>query len=403
MPTSSPPASTTLPLHGIRVLDCSRVLAGPFASMLVADLGAEVWKIEPPGGDETRTWGPPFWGDPADRLSAYFAAVNRNKRSLVLNLRTADGRDLLDRLAGSCDLLVHNYRPSVADRLGLAPARLAGQHPRLVVVGVGGFPAAAAERAAYDLLAQAISGLMTITGEPDGKPMKVGVALLDLITGLEAAIGALAALIGREGRRGAGRGAAHVSVNLVETGVTSLVNVLGNFLASGEEPMRHGSQHPNIVPYQIFAAADGHVAVAVGNDAQFGRLLDVLGLDADERFATNADRLTRRDELVQVLAAAIRSRRRDELVAALEAADVPAAPVNTVSEAVEMLRRLEGAAWTVQLAGMELAPSPIRIGGERLPVRLPPRRLGADTDAILRAVGIGEAEVEALRRRGLVA
>ena len=405
MPTSSAPASATPPLDGIRILDCSRVLAGPFATMLLADLGAEVWKIEPPGGDETRTWGPPFWGDPADRLSAYFAAVNRNKRSVVLNLRTADGRELLDRLAGSCDLLVHNYRPTVADRLGLAPVRLAGQHPRLVVVSVGGFPGASAERAAYDLLAQAVTGLMAITGEREDGPMKVGVALLDLITGLEAAVGALAALIGRDGRPGAGGGAAHVSVNLVETGVTSLVNVLGNFLASGEEPMRHGSQHPNIVPYQVFAAADGHVAVAVGNDAQFGRLLHVLGLDADadQRFATNADRLARRDELIELLAAAIRRRRRDELVAALEAADVPAGPVNTVGEAVEMLRRLEGAAWTERLGGMELAPSPIRIGGRRLPVRLPPPRLGADTDAILGAVGLSGKEVELLRRRGIVA
>ena len=229
------------------MIDASRVLAGPFATMLLADLGADVVKVEPPEGDETRAWGPPWWGDPADRRSAYFASVNRNKRSVVLDLRTDAGRADLDRLLADADLLVHNYRPRTAARLGLEADALRVRHPSLVVATVGGFPGADADRPAYDLLAQAVSGLMSVTGDPDGPPTKVGVALLDLIAGLECAVGALAALVGR-GSVGT------VEVSLVETGVTSLINVLGNHLATGEVPMRHGNAHPNIAPYEAFEA-----------------------------------------------------------------------------------------------------------------------------------------------------
>ena len=362
-----------LPLDGIRVIDVSRVLAGPFATMLLADLGADVVKIEPPAGDETREWGPPWWGDPADRRSAYFASVNRNKRSVVLDLRTDAGRADLDRLLASADLLVHNYRPATAARRGLETDALRARHPDLVVAHVGGFPGADADRPAYDLLAQAVSGLMAVTGDPDGPPMKVGVALLDLIAGLECAVGALAALVGR-GRVGS------VEVSLVEAGVTSLVNVLGNHLASGEEPARHGNAHANIVPYQAFRAADGDLVVAVGNDAQFGRLLDVLGLaDTDGRFATNPQRLALRDELVAWLGDAIGHRGRDELVAALGAADVPAGPVNRVRQALGAM----GDGWIDELDGIRTAPDPIRVDGARLPLRLPPPRLGEHTASVL--------------------
>lgn len=363
---------TALPLEGIRVIDASRVLAGPFATMLLGDLGADVVKLEPPAGDETRAWGPPWWGDPADRRSAYFASVNRNKRSVVLDLRTEDGRRDLDRLLSTADLLVHNYRPGTAARLGLKADELAARHPRLVVASVGGFPGAAADRAAYDLLAQAVSGLMSITGEPEGRPMKVGVALLDLIAGLECAVGALAGLVGR-GRT------QHVQVNLIEAGVTSLINVLGNHLASGEEPGRHGNAHANIAPYESFAARDGEIVVAVGNDAQFARLLDVLGLDDDGRFVTNPMRVARRTELAAWLGKAIAARGRDELVAALAEADVPAGPVNSVSQAVAAM----GEDWIQEAEGIRLAPSPIRIGGELTSVRRPPPMLGEHTHEVL--------------------
>ncbi len=389
-----------LPLHGIRILDCSRVYAGPFATMLLADLGADVWKLEPPEGDETRRWGPPFWGDPADGLSAYFAAVNRNKRSLAVDLRTVAGRDVLDALAEAADALVHNYRPSTAARLGLDGERLATRHPRLMVAHVGGFPGDgdAVEPPAYDLVAQAASGLMAVTGEPDGPPMKVGVALLDMAAGLQAATGLLAALLGRE------RGAApHVGVSLVESGVIGLTNVLANLLASGEEPRRWGNAHPDIVPYQSFAARDGHVVVAVGNDRQFARLLAELGLAPDVRFVTNPLRLANRDALVALLAERIRERGRDELVAALVAADVPAGPVNRVSEALGSMERAHGGGWLQEAAGMRLAPDPILLDGEHLPLRLPPPRLGEHAVEILRAAGLPDGEIARLRAEGVVA
>ena len=365
--------SDQLPLAGIRVIDLSRVLAGPFATMLLADLGADVIKVEPPDGDETRTWGPPWWGDPGDRRSAYFASVNRNKRSVVLDLRTADGRAALDGLLPSADLLFHNYRPATAARLGLETDALRARHPRLIVASVGGFPGADADRPAYDLLAQAESGLMSVTGEPHGPPMKVGVALLDLLAGLECAVGALAALVGR-GTAGS------VEVSLVEAGVSSLVNVLGSHLASGEESRRHGNAHPNIAPYQAFQARDGHLVVAVGNDAQFGRLLGVLGLaDADGRFATNPQRVAAQDDLAAWLDGPIRVRDRAQLLAALRAADVPAGPVNSVSQALSAM----GDGWTQSLDGIRLAPSPIRVDGAAAPIRLPPPLLGEHTESVI--------------------
>ena len=390
-----------LPLSGIRVLDCSRVYAGPIASMILGDLGAEIWKVEPPDGDETRGWGPPYWGDPADRRSAYFASVNRNKRSLVVNLKTDGGRAVLDRLATHADLLLHNYQPTVAAKLGLDDERLRQEFPHLVVSTLAGFPGsgAAAERPAYDLVAQAVSGLMSVTGEPAGEPMKVGVALLDLTAGLLAAIGALAGLLGRERGR---EGTTHASVSLIEAGVASLTNVLGYYLATGDEPLRWGTGHPDIVPYQVFAARDGHLVVAVGNDAQFRHLLSVLGLPEDARFATNTDRLAQRDELVPLLAGRIGERGRDELVSALSAADVPSGPVNTVSEALAAMEAAHDGAWTQSLDGMRLAPDPIRVDGARLPLSTAPPRLGDGTDAVLDEVGFSRAEIAELRAAGAI-
>ena len=381
-----------LPLDGIRVLDCSRVLAGPFATMLLADLGADVIKLEPPGGDESRNWGPPFWDV---GRSAYYASVNRNKRSIVVDLRADAGRAVLDRLAAQSDLLVHNLRPSAAERLGLGAKRLRERHPRLVVAVVGGFPGGEVERPAYDVLAQAVSGLMSLSGEPGGPPMKVGVALLDLLVGLELAVGALAALVGRGS---VGR----VDVSLVEAGVTSLVNVLGNVLATGDDPVRLGNAHPNIVPYQPFAARDGWVVVAVGNDVQFRSLLAVLGLPLDSRFATNADRVARREELVALLTPTIAERGRDELVAALSEVDVPAGPVNSVVDALTSMRVAHDGAWDEEVDGMALAPSPLRLDGERPPVRRPPPRLGEHTDEVLAETGLPPDEIAALRGAGIL-
>ncbi|HEV7199600.1 MAG TPA: CoA transferase [Candidatus Limnocylindria bacterium] len=390
----------TLPLEGIIVLDCSRVLAGPHATMLLADLGADVWKLEPPGGDETRAWGPPFWGDPADRRSAYFAAVNRDKRSLVVDLKTEAGHDVFDRLASRADLLVHNYLPSAATRLGMDPARLRERHPHLVVSVVRGFPGDGplADRPAYDLVAQAWSGQMAVTGEPGGGPIKFGVGLLDLLAGLEAAIAALAALAARE--RGAAP--AQVSVSLVEAAVAGLANVLGNHLATGAEPRRWGTGHPDIVPYQVFAARDGHVVVAVGNDPQFARLCRLLGVEPRPEWATNPERVVQRDEVLAALTGPIGTWARDDLVTALVAADIPGGPVHAVGEAIAAMEDIE-TDWVSTVDGVRLPASPIRVDGERLPISRPPPRLGEHTDEILRTVGVAPDDLKVLRRQNVIA
>ena len=403
-----PAGGLTLPLDGVTVLDCSRVLAGPHATMLLADLGADVWKLEPPSGDETRGWGPPFWGDPGDGRSAYFAAVNRNKRSLVVDLKTDAGQELLDRLAARADLLLHNYVPSVAARLGLAADRLRERHPHLVVTAIGGFPGTGmlAERPAYDLVAQAWSGHMAVTGAPSGEPVKFGVGLLDLLAGLEAAVAVLAGLAARERRRrqrdAVTTGVPPASVSLVEAAVAGLTNVLGYHLATGEEPRRWGTGHPDIVPYQVFAARDGHLVVAVGNDVQFARLCAVLGADPEAAWATNQGRVQRRAEVLAVLAPRVAKWRRDELLAALTAADVPGGPVHTVGEAVAAMRQIDPD-WITSVDGVELPSSPIRVSGARLPIRRPPPRLGEHTDEILGQIGLSRAEIAALRSEGVVA
>jgi formyl-CoA transferase/CoA:oxalate CoA-transferase len=397
-----------LPLDGVTVLDCSRVLAGPHATMLLADLGADVWKLEPPAGDETRRWGPPFWGDPADGRSAYFASVNRNKRSVVVNLKTDAGREILDRLAARADVLMHNYLPSAAAMLGLDADRLRERHPHLVVAAVGGFPGSGtlAERPAYDLVAQAWSGHMAVTGEPGGGPIKFGVGLLDILAGLEAAVAALAGLAARErrstGSSGVGQPAARASVSLVEAAVTGLSNVLGYYLATGEEPRRWGTGHPDIVPYQVFAARDGHVVVAVGNDGQFARLCAILGVEARPEWATNPGRVPRRDEVLAAFAPRIAEWRRDDLVDAMVAADVPGGPVHGVGEAAQAMLDVESD-WITTLEGVKLPASPIRVDGSRLPIRRPPPRLGEHSDEILSEIGLSQTDIAALRAEGVIA
>ncbi len=389
-----------LPLAGVTILDCSRVFAGPHATMLLADLGADVWKLEPPLGDETRGWGPPFWGDPADGRSAYFAAVNRNKRSIVVDLKTDAGREVLDRLAARADLLIHNYLPSVATRLGLDPVRLRERHPHLVVSIVRGFPGDGplAERPAYDLVAQAWSGQMAVTGEPGGGPIKMGIGLLDLLAGLEAAVAALAGLAARE------RGGVPTSatVSLVEAATAGLTNVLGNHLATGAEPLRWGTGHPDIVPYQVFEARDGHVVVAVGNDAQFERLCALLGVAPRPEWATNPERVVRRGEVLAELESRIATWARDELVEAMVAADIPGGPVHGVGEAVRAMREIDPG-WVTELDSVALPASPILLDGERLPIHRPPPRLGEHTDEVLTLVGYEADDLKVLRRQRVIA
>ncbi len=316
------------PLAGLRVLDLSRILAGPLATMWMADLGAEVIKLEHPAhGDETRRWGPPFVGGE----SAYFLAVNRGKRGVALNLTSAEGRRALRKLIATSDVLLHNFLPNVAGRLGLDYKSMRAVNPRIVYVSVSGFPPGPhASEPGFDALIQALGGLMAVTGEGE-RPLKVGVAIVDVLTAWAALCGTLAALLERS-QSGEGQ---EVPLTLVECSAAALTNVSQDFLLTGREPKRRGTAHPHIAPYQAFPTTDGLLMLAVATDAQFARLCETLGrpdLARDHRFADNPSRVAHRDALVTLLSQEFSTRTRAECVAALKAAAIPAGPVNTLQE-----------------------------------------------------------------------
>ena len=373
---------TRLPLSGIRVADFSRVLAGPLATMLLADLGADVIKIErPETGDDTRGWGPPFIGGDA----AYFLSLNRNKRSVTLDLSSDEGRSAARRLALASDVVVENFRPGLMERFGLDHASLAAEHPGVVYCSLTAFgEGQGAARPGYDIIVQALSGLMSFTGHPGGEPTKVGVALLDAICGLYASSAIQAALIGR-GRSGRG---ARVTVSLFDASVAALVNQAANYLLGGLVPERLGNAHPNIVPYQLFETADRPIILAAGNDRLFERTCEVVGrpeLAADERFATNAARVRNRDALIPLLSAEFAGRSSGQWLAAFEEAAVPCAPVRTLDE---VFASAEGAAAIQEIDDparglLRLVADPIRVDGRMPPARLPPPRLGEHTEEVL--------------------
>ena len=373
------------PLQGVRVVDLSRILAGPLATMVLADLGADVIKVERPGaGDDTRRWGPPFVGGD----TAYFLSLNRNKRSIALDLQSSEGADVVRRITLGSDVLIENFRPGLMDRFGIGLESLRRDNPRLVTCSLTAFGANDGERSSrpgYDIIVQALSGLMSITGERDGEPTKVGVALLDVITGLYAAIGIQAALVERE-RTGRGR---HVSVSLFDASVAALVNQAANHLLGGLVPGPLGSEHPNIVPYQMFHARDRPFILAAGNDKLFAATCDVLGrtdLASDERFATNDARVASREELIPQLSAAFSERTAAHWLEVLGAAGVPCAPIRRLDE---VFASPEGAA-TVQTVDdpgrgpLRLVAGPIRIDGAVPAARRPPPRVGEHTEEILR-------------------
>jgi crotonobetainyl-CoA:carnitine CoA-transferase CaiB-like acyl-CoA transferase len=385
----APPAAAQ-PLAGLRVLDCSRVLAGPFCTMLLGDLGADVIKVEPPGGDETRTWGPPEAGGEA----AYYLSINRNKRSLALDLKQPEGQAVLRRLATRADVFVENFRRGTPAAWGIDYPALQALNPGLVYCTISGYgpvgPLAA--HPGYDFAVQAASGLMSITGAPDGEPMKLGVAIVDLLTGLFAANAIQAALLGRA--RQPGRGGTHIEVSLLESALAALINVGQNVLVSGQDAGRYGNAHPNIVPYQLFAAADGWFALAVGNDRQFAALATALGhpeWPGDPRFATNPARLAHRDRLIAELESIFQTRHAAHWQALLEAADIPVAPVQTVAEALDSAQaRALGIVREVAhpTAGrIRLVGSPLRFDGALPPIHRPPPLLGQHTAEILAELG----------------
>jgi formyl-CoA transferase len=405
------------PLAGVTVLDLSRILAGPWATQVLADLGAEVIKIEKPGeGDDTRRWGPPWLaaadGTPTEE-SAYYLATNRNKRSVAIDLAQAEGAGLVRRLALGADVLVENFKVGGLAKYGLDWPSLSQANPRLVYCSITGYGQTGpnAHRAGYDAAIQAEAGLMSITGEPDGAPgagpQKVGVAVSDLMTGMYAVAGILAALRHAE-RTGKGQ---HLDLSLYDTQVGWLANQAMNWLVGGVVPGRRGTAHPNIVPYQVMPAADGYFMLAVGNDAQFRRCCEVLelpGLADDPRFATNAARVAHREALIPVLAERFRSRPASEWLAALEAATVPCGPVNTI-DAVFASDQARARGLRVDLphpraGSVPQLASPLRLSATPVEYRLGPPLLGADTREVLaERLGLDAAEIGDLAARGVIA
>lgn len=373
------------PLAGLRVLDLSRVLAGPLCTMMLGDLGADVLKVERAGaGDDTRQWGPPWAEGDAGREAAYYLCVNRNKRSVEADLKSPEGRALVRRLAREADVLVENFAPGTMEGWGLGYEALSAENPGLVFCTITGYgmDGPDAGRPGYDFAVQARAGWMAITGEVAGAPTKVGVALVDVLTGQNAAFGILAALRERE-RSGRGQ---RVEVALFDSALAGLVNVAQAALVTEREPRRWGNAHATIVPYQTFEAADRPFAVAVGNDAQFRRLCDVVGapeMGTDPRFATNPARVENRDELVPLLAERLRARTAAAWLGALEAAGVPCAPVQGVREALaDPVLRARGGTWEMRGAtygAVETVPSPVRLSRTPAALRRPAPSLGEHT------------------------
>jgi crotonobetainyl-CoA:carnitine CoA-transferase CaiB-like acyl-CoA transferase len=373
-------------LDGILVADLSRVLAGPLCAMTLGDLGAEVIKVErPDGGDDTRHFGPPF----VDEGATYYLGLNRNKRSVALDLKHPADVALARRLCERADVVIESFRPGTIERLGLGHADVQATNPRVVYCSISAF--GAGERAAtlpgYDLLLQAMSGLMSVTGEPDGRPLKVGAALIDMICGLYASSAILAALHAR-GRTGRGQ---RVEVSLMESALAALLNQGSGFLGAGAVPGRLGNRHPSITPYETFTAADGDFAVACANDAMYRRLCAAVGrpeLADDERFATNRERVARRDELVAELEATFATAPAAEWVARLGDAAVPAGAINDVAEAYAFAEEL-GLEPVVEVDGVRTTRSPMRLGETPATVRRRPPRLG-EHDAEIRAYLAGD-------------
>ena len=391
-------------LAGIRILDFSRVLAGPYCTMILGDMGAEVIKVERPGpGDDLRHWGPPFM---PDGKSTYFLGVNRNKRSIVLDLKTEAGRNVARRLASASGVVVENFLPGVMESFGLGYEGLAAQHPGLVYCSITGYGTVGPlrDRPGYDVIIQAMGGLMSVTGEPDGTPMRVGVAIVDIATGLYAAIGVLGAL---QSRQRTGRGQ-RVDLSLLEAELACLPNLTSGYLLRGVKPERLGNGHPNTVPYKVFPTRDGMMTLAVGNDGQWHRLCRAVGhpeFATDPRYATNAERIARRAEVEALVTEWFQQRTTAEWMERLAPEEVPCGPVYTVDEiladtqvqALQTVREIDHPTG----GRLRMVGSPLNFSQDETAPWLPPPRLGEHTVEVLTAVlGLGIPELQELAKQG---
>ena len=387
-------------LAGLRVIDLTRILAGPFCAQMLGDMGADVIKVEPPGaGDDTRTWGPPF----VNGESAYFLGINRNKRSLTLNLAGREGQEILAGLLQKADVLIENFKLGTLEKWGFTDEWLEKNAPHVIRCSITGYGSSGPDAAlpGYDFILQAESGLMSICGERDGTPTKYGVAIVDVATGLYACNVILAALAAR-GRTGKGQ---HVEVCLYDTGIALLINVASSYLATGNEARRYGNGHPSIVPYTSYPTADGMIALAVGNDGQFARFAEIAGhaeWAADQRYAKNPARVANRDALDQAIAEALQHEKTAVWIEKLRAAGVPCGPINTVGEALNDPHTLaRGLVRTVThpAAGeLKTVGIPFTLNGTPATIRRPPPLLGEHTEEVLREeLGLSAERVAALR------
>jgi crotonobetainyl-CoA:carnitine CoA-transferase CaiB-like acyl-CoA transferase len=392
-------------LDGVRVLDLTRVLAGPYCTMFLGDLGAEVVKVEQPGvGDDTRGWGPPFAGGE----SAYFLCINRNKKSITIDFKSTDGVALVRRLAERADVLIENFRPGAMDRLGLGEKELRAANPKLIYASLSGFGADGpmSEVPGYDLIVQAWGGLMSITGMPDGEPTKVGVAIIDLVAGLMLGKAIAAALFARE-KLGVGQ---KIDTSLLEAEVAALINAGSNYLIGGKVPGRWGNAHPTIVPYQSFQTADGYLVAGVASESIWRRFCHAIGkadLADDARFAKNANRVENRASLIAILAGIFRQRDTESWMKVLQEAEVPCAPIQTIDQVFkapqvrhrEMLVEVDHpTAGRVRMAGI-----PVKFSATPASVRLPPPLLGQHTEEILATwLGMGEDEIARLKEKSIL-
>jgi crotonobetainyl-CoA:carnitine CoA-transferase CaiB-like acyl-CoA transferase len=376
----------TAPLAGLRVIELARILAGPWAGQTLADLGAEVIKVEAPEGDDTRRWGPPFLDHDGENSAAYFHAANRGKKSITVDFRTEEGQETVRRLVADADILIENFKCGGLAKYGLDYASLSKVNPRLIYCSITGFGQTGpyAHRAGYDFIVQGMSGIMNVTGEPDGQPQKVGVAIADLATGIYASTAILAAV---HQRQSSGLGQ-QIDMSLMDVATSLLANQAMNYLATGTAPTKMGNAHPNLAPYAVYDCADGWIIIATGNDGQYRRLCDLLGLSAlgtTPEFATNADRIANRAALTDVLTRATIQRSKADLLAACEEAGVPAGPINSIDEVF--------ADPQIIARGMQIAPdglpgirSPMTFSGAELSLSRPAPKLGEHQDEILNAL-----------------